>query len=52
MEKSLIIEAWKRYRPSSKENSPRNPNHNRLNKRDIQVIYGDNFIQRILMGIK
>ena len=37
MEKNLIIEAWARYRPSSKENSPRaNVNLlNRQNKRDI-----------------
>jgi hypothetical protein len=54
MEKSLIIEAWGRYRPSSKENSPRSAanNLNRQQKRDIQVIYGEVFMKRLMVGVK
>ncbi len=55
MDKSLIIEAWARYRPSSNENSPRSP-VNMVNKnggkRDIQVIYGDRFMKRLIGGVK
>ena len=42
MEKALIIEAWTRYRPNSKDNSPRDGNMAR--KRDIHEIYGESFI--------
>jgi hypothetical protein len=44
MEKNLIIEAWGRYRPSSKDNSPRNANllQNDANKKkDIQTVFGE-----------
>jgi hypothetical protein len=50
MDKSLIIEAWARYRPSSKENSP--TNKHQLNKRDIKVIYGEQFVSKLMAGIK
>ena len=50
MEKSLIIEAWTRYRPNSKDNSPRDGNMAR--KRDIHEIYGEHFIQKLLANVK
>lgn len=51
MDKSLIIEAWARYRPSSKDNSPTNK-ASQLNKRDIKVIYGEHFVSKLMAGIK
>lgn len=50
----MIVEAWARYRPSSKENSPRaNINlMNRQAKKDIEVIFGDRFMKRLISGIK
>jgi hypothetical protein len=50
MEKSLIIEAWTRYRPNSKDNSPRDGNN--VRKRDIHEIYGEAFIQKLLANVK
>lgn len=51
MDKTLILEAWARYRPSSKENSP--VNKGQLNsKRDIKVIYGEQFVSKLMTGIK
>ena len=49
MEKALIIEAWTKYRPNSKENSPREMGPR---KRDIQDIYGEAFMQKLLSGVK
>ena len=50
MDKSLILEAWARYRPSSKDNSPTNKVD--LKKRDIKIIYGEQFVSRLMAGIK
>lgn len=53
LDKTLIIEAWSKYRPSSKENSPReNQAVISPKKRDIQDIYGEAFLSRLLAGIK
>lgn len=54
MDKALIIEAWGRYRPSSKENSPRSVAllNKPGGKRDIQMIYGDSFMKRLIAGVK
>jgi hypothetical protein len=46
----LLIEAWSRYRPSSKENSPRAGEGAR--KKDLAEIYGDSFMTKLLNGIK
>jgi hypothetical protein len=46
----LLIEAWSRYRPSSKENSPRAGEGAR--KKDLAEIYGDAFMTKLLNGIK
>jgi hypothetical protein len=40
----LIIEAWKKYRPSSKENSPKDGQQQPPRKKDIQEIYGEIFL--------
>ena len=52
MDKSLIVEAWTKYRPSSKENSPREGLANSPKKKDIQEIYGEAFMQKLMAGIK
>lgn len=50
MEKPLLIEAWARYRPD--DNSPRNAINNKGHiKRDIEVIYGDFFMAKLLTGV-
>lgn len=51
LDKSLIIEAWSKYRPSSKENSPREGIQS-PKKKDIQEIYGEQFLNRLLANIK
>jgi len=50
MDKELIIEAWVKYRPSSQEGTPRDGSSPR--KKDINEIYGDNFMNRLMAGIK
>jgi hypothetical protein len=53
MEKQLIIEAWGRYRPSSKDNSPRNgvgTNNNK--KKDIQNVFGERFMKRLITSVR
>lgn len=56
MDKSLIIEAWGRYRPSSKENSPRNNGTTsaaaKNKKKDIQAVFGAAFMKRIIGGVR
>lgn len=52
LDKTLIIEAWSKYRPSSKENTPRDGQPVQPKKRDIQDIYGEAFLSRLLAGIK
>lgn len=56
MEKSLIIEAWSKYRPTSLENSPREGQtgiQGRANKkRDIQEIYGEGFLNKLIAGVR
>lgn len=49
MEKALIVEAWTKYRPNSKENSPRDTG---LRKKDIAEIYGEIFMNKLLAGVK
>jgi hypothetical protein len=51
LDKSLIIEAWSKYRPSSKENSPKEGGMS-PRKRDIQEIFGEPFLTRLMAGIK
>ena len=51
MDKSLIMEAWARYRPSSKENSPVIKT-GREGQRDIKQIYGEQFMSNLMAGIK
>jgi hypothetical protein len=50
MEKELIVEAWTKYRPSSKENSLREGASPK--RRDIQEIYGESFMLKLMQGIK
>lgn len=52
MEKALIIEAWTKYRPSSKEGSPREGGGFSPKRRDIQEIYGEGFMAKLMGGIK
>ena len=53
MEKSLLVEAWARYRPNSKENSPRiNAQLKKQAKKDVELIFGENFIKRLISGIR
>ena len=57
IEKDLIIEAWQRYRPASNENSPEPEKNGGFSpvspkKKDIQEIYGDNFLSKLMAGIK
>jgi len=51
MDKALIIEAWTKYRPSSKEGSPREGGFS-PKRRDIQEIYGEGFMSKLMQGIK
>ena len=52
MEKQLIVEAWSKYRPSSKENSPAEAGVSSPKKKDIQEIYGEQFMMKLMSGIK
>lgn len=48
MDKALIIEAWTKYRPSSKENSPGENGAMSPKKKDIQDIYGEKFLMKLM----
>lgn len=52
MDKALIIEAWTKYRPSSKENSPGGDGNMSPKKKDIQDIYGEQFLMKLMQGVK
>lgn len=52
MEKNLIIEAWGRYRPSSKDNSPRGGVSGQNKKKDIQTVFGEGFLRRLISSVK
>ena len=44
IEKSLIIEAWIKYRPSSKEGTPDKQEEGTPKNKDIAEIYGEQFM--------
>ncbi len=55
LDKSLIIEAWQRYRPKSLPTSPDKIKDKEMLKqqpKDLELIFGDAFIQKIARGVK
>ena len=54
MSKNLIIEAWAKYRPSSIENTPFPQDLSPVSpkRRNVVEIYGDEFLQKLLKGVK
>ena len=52
IEKSLIMEAWAKYRPPSIQQSPDGSIIKQKRKKDLSELFGHNFIQKLLHGIK
>ncbi len=55
IEKTLLVEAWSKYRPSSTVNSPRHHpagGGKSPRKKDFHELYGDHFLARLMAGTK
>lgn len=53
IEKSVFIEAWAKYRPTSNHDSPDEKGSKNAKKRgDIYQILGEDFIEKLHAGIK
>jgi len=55
MGKQLIIEAWAKYRPTSRDGSPspgNSPSSPSPNRRNIGEIYGEGFLAKLMKGVR